>query len=201
MILKYINQPYSRVHTTQTGGETRRDEFRNLNPIGKIPTVRLENGDVITESNAILYFFASATPLWPDELRSQTEVLRWLFFEQHSHEPTLSVIRYLNLYTDNPEEHIEEIEALLPKARHALDVMEKHLIDNRWFVPYGCSIADYALYPYTKLATEAGFNLSEYPAIERWLKRLEGQENFINLRVEGADKVLTFSEYFHNNAQ
>src|SRR5690606_21501511 len=124
---------------------------------------------VLTESNAILFYFANGTELWPKEIRAQAEVLRWLFFEQYSHEPTLSVIRYLSHYAENPQKYTEQIQALKPKARHALEVLERQLESQRWLASGACTVADYALYPYTSVANESGFNLADYPSIERWL--------------------------------
>ena len=138
--------------------------------------------------------------LWPEETRTQTEVLRWLFFEQYSHEPTLSVIRYLSHYSDNPQQHTEQIQSLKMKARHALDVMENQLYKHRWIASDICTIADYALYPYTRLADESGFKLASYPSIGRWLSQVEEQPEFLPVRAEGAQRVLEFCEYFRVNS-
>jgi glutathione S-transferase len=89
MILRRIGLPFRRVDVAQSRAEPRRPEFLRLNPIGKVPVVLLENGDVLSESGAILYYFAKDTELWPNDTRAQAEVLRWMFFEQYSHEPTL----------------------------------------------------------------------------------------------------------------
>lgn len=200
LILRYIAQPYLRVKVHQTRNEPHHPEFLKLNPIGKIPTVLLDNGDILSESNAILFYFAKDTVLWSEETRTQTEVLRWLFFEQYSHEPTLSVIRYLSHYTDNPQQHTEQIQVLIPKARHALEVMESQLYKHKWIASEICTIADYALYPYTRLANESGFNLTDYPSIGRWLSQVEEQPEFLPMRAEGAEEVLGFSEYFQVNS-
>ena len=178
LILHYIHRPFRRVEVYQTLNQPRRPEFLQLNPIGKIPVVLLDNGDILSESNAILFYFAQDTSLWPDEPRAQTEVLRWLFFEQYSHEPTLSGIRYLSRYTENPQQHTEQIQRLKPKARYALEAMENQLRKHRWLTSDSCSIADYALYPYTRFADESGFNLTRYPDIERWMSQSKNNPIF-----------------------
>ncbi len=132
LILRYVEEPYRRVDMSQTRDETRRPEFLDLNPIGKIPAVRLDDGDVLSESNAILFYFARATDLWPEDRRGQAEVLRWMFFEQYSHEPAVSVIRYLSRYTGDPRAHTERIAELKPKARRALETMDALLRDRPW---------------------------------------------------------------------
>ncbi len=196
LILRYVDEPYRRVDMSQTRDETRRPEFLDLNPIGKIPAVRLEDGDVLSESNAILFYFARDTELWPDDRRGQAEVLRWMFFEQYSHEPTVSVIRYLSRYTEDPRAHADKISELKPKAHRALETMEALLQVRPWIAGDGCSIADYALYPYTRVADEADLNLATYPSIERWLSRVEDQPRFLPMQTEGAAQTFAFPEYF-----
>ena len=196
LILRFINKPYLRVDVNQSKGEAKRPEFLKLNTIGKFPAVLLKNGDVLSESNAILYYFAQSTELWPDDVRTQTEVLRWLFFEQYSHEPSLSVIRYLSHYAENPQQHVEQIQALKPKARDALEVLELQLESRHWLASENCTIADYALYPYTRVANESGFSLSDFPSISKWLSQIEAQPNFIPMGTEGAKEVQGFNEYF-----
>jgi glutathione S-transferase len=196
MILRRVGAPFRRVDVSQTRGEPRRSEFLKLNPIGKIPTLLLEDGDVLSESGAILYYFAKETELWPEDTRSQTEVLRWMFFEQYSHEPSLAVIRYLRNYAEDPGRHVERIKELEPKARHALAVMEQRLEANEWIAAANCTIADYALYPYTRVADEAGFDLNGFPAVRAWLERIESQPGFLPMRAEGAVETLTFDDYF-----
>lgn len=200
MVLRHVDEPYRRVDVSQTRSEPGRAEFRKLNPIGKIPTVLLDDGDVLSESNAILYHFSRDDALWPMAAREQTEVLRWLFFEQYSHEPSVSVIRYLRHYTDNPQNHMEKIQALKPKAEHTLEVMEHQLQRWKWMAGQNCSIADYALYPYTRVANEAGFELHGLPSIERWLSQVEERPRFIPMGTEGAVQTLSFAEYFLNGA-
>lgn len=199
LILRFINQPFLRVEVSQAKGEAKRPEFLKLNPMGKFPVLLLESGDVLSESNAILFYFAKDTRLWPDDTRTQTEVLRWLFFEQYSHEPTLAVIRHLSRYVEDPYKHTEHIENLKPKARHALQVLEQQLQLHLWLASDRCTVADYALYPYTRTANESGFNLADYPAIEQWLSQVEAQPNFLPVGVEGAQKVLGFYDYFRKN--
>lgn len=196
LILRYIQKPYLRVDVNQARGETSRPEFLDINPIGKIPAVLLEDGDTLSESNAMLYYFGHGTELWPEDVRDQSEVLRWLFFEQYSHEPTLSVIRYLKKYTDDPKLHLSQIALLEPKAKRALNTLETRLRNRQWIAADVCTIADYALYPYTRFSPEAGFDLGEYPGILSWLARMEAQPNFLPVNVEGAAKVLSYDEYF-----
>jgi glutathione S-transferase len=198
MILRRRGIPFRRVDVSQMRGEPRRPEFLSVNPIGKVPAVLLEDGDMLSESGAILFYFAQETDLWPQDSRSQAEVLRWMFFEQYSHEPTLAVLRYLKRYAEGPQRYADQIRELEPKGLHALTVMQTRLASADWIAGgQHCTIADYALYPYTRVANESGFDLGDFPAIERWLKRVEAQPGFIAMLVDGADETLSFADYFH----
>jgi len=197
MILARIGVPYRRVDVAQTKNEPREEKFLAINPMGKVPAVLGEEGRVMTESGAILYYFSQGTPLWPGDADASTEVLRWMFFEQYSHEPSLAVMRYLRHFTDDPGLHRERVAELEPKGRHALSVMASRLKNNEWLAADVCTIADYALYPYTRDADSAGFHIGEFPGIAPWLARVEAQPEFIPLGSEGAVETLSFAEYFH----
>jgi glutathione S-transferase len=109
-------------------------------------------------------------------------------------------MRYLRHYTDDPEEHLAQIESLNPKAQHALEVMEYQLQRHEWIAGQDCTIADYALYPYTRVANEAGFELDSFPAIKRWLLQIEGRPRFIPMEADGAEQTVSFADYFRKNA-
>jgi glutathione S-transferase len=198
MILARIGEPYRRVDVAQTRNEPRDEKFLAINPMGKVPAVLRRDGRVMTESGAILYYFSQGTPLWPADADARTEVLRWMFFEQYSHEPSLAVMRYLRHFVDDPGLHAGRVAELEPKGRHALSVMESRLGDNEWLAADACTIADYALYPYTRTADSVGLPIAEFPGIEQWLARVEAQANFIPLGSDGALETLSFADYFHN---
>jgi len=200
MILRRAARPYVRVDVAQTQGEPRDPRYLSVNPMGKVPAVMDEAGAVITESGAILYHFSQETPLWPDTLDECTEVLRWMFFEQYSHEPTLAVMRYLRCFCEPSEAHAARAAALEPGARYALGVMEARLGACDWLAAGHCTIADYALYPYTRSADSVGLRLETYPAIERWLARVESQPQFLAFGEDGAAQTIGFSEYFDARA-
>jgi glutathione S-transferase len=119
-----------------------------------------------------------------------------MFFEQYSHEPALAVMRYLRHFTEDPASHRGHFAELEPRARHALGVMELRLRDNDWLATDGCTIADFALYPYTRTADSVGFDLSRFPGVERWLARVESQPRFVPFGHDGAAETISFTEYF-----
>ena len=186
MILHRARVTYRRVDVAQSRGEPRRAEYLAINPIGKVPAVCLADGDVLTESGALLYWFGRDTELWPTGERARAEVLRWLFFEQYNHEPTLAGIRYWRRFSPHPEKRSGRIAELAPGAGLALEVMERQLATCPFITGSACTLADLALYPNTRWADEADIDLGPYGAIQAWLARVEEQPRFLPLRTEGA---------------
>ncbi len=196
LILHRVSVPYRRVEVSQVRGEPRRTEYLRINPMGKVPAVQFDNGDVLTESGALLYWFGRDTSLWPNEERARAEVLRWMFFEQYSHEPNLAGLRYLYRCTSDASGSTSRIIELTTKSHRALQAMESRLARSAWIAGAACTLADYALYPYTKWAHEARVELQPYPSVVRWLSNVEDQPNFIPLREEGASSTATYEEHF-----
>ena len=119
-----------------------------------------------------------------------------MFFEQYSHEPSLAVMRDLKHFAPNPSRHVARLAELEPRARHALEAMAMQLESNEWIAGSHCSIADYALYPYTRTAHQSGFDLSEFPSMGKWLTSMERLPRFISVGVDGAQRSVSFADYF-----
>ncbi len=160
-------------------GETRSESFLALNPSGQIPVCITTDGDVLTESNAILYYLARDSQYWPKNKLAQTRVLEWQSFEQYSHEPTIAVARFIKFYQDMPENRREEYQVKLKAGYRALDLMEQHLKDSNFLAADYCTIADISLFAYTHVAHEGGFELSNYPAIQSWIAHIRALNGFI----------------------
>lgn len=179
LLLSWLGLDYSFVPVDINKGETQTAGFKDKNPAGQIPLLELSDGRVLPESNAILYFLAEGTPYWPSNAFDQAQALRWMFFEQYKHEPTIAVARFIRFYA--MDTRADELEKLTPRGYVALDVMETHLADNLWFVGSGPTIADIALYAYTHVAHEGGFDLSKYPNITAWLDRVSDHPKHIRI--------------------
>jgi len=183
LLLAQLGIAYRRVDTTQNRGEPVTAEFRAINPIGKIPTIVFDDGRMLSESGAILFYFAQDSAFFPSEAWDQANVLRWMFFEQYSHEPYIAVARFWLRYAD--PEALAKKRDLVPewhaKGYAALSVMETHLKTHDWFAGGRYLIADIALYGYTHTAHEGGFDLTDYPAVRRWLDRVASQPGYLPL--------------------
>ena len=169
-------------------GLTRKPDFLAKNPNGRIPTLELDDGRFLPESNAIAWYLAEGSPLIPGDRFARAQMLQWMFFEQYSHEPYIAVARFWMTFVS--KEKLREKEHLIPewhdKGNAALGVMEGHLQKHDWFAGNAYSLADIALYGYTHCAEEGGFDLKKYPAIGKWLKRVEGTKGFVKMRALSA---------------
>jgi glutathione S-transferase len=142
-----------------------------LNPAWRIPTLVLDDGRAIAESNAIIWYLATDTPYLPEDRYERAKILQWLFFEQYSHEPFIATVRFWVNYAPDPPPQ-SEIESRRAVGYLALDALERHLALEPFLVGRRYSIADIALYGYTHVAEEGGFDLSRYAAVHRWLDRV-----------------------------
>jgi len=180
LLLTLLGQPFERVHLDILKGETRSAAFVAKNPNHRVPTLELEDGRVLAESNAILFYLAEGTRYLPGDPFERAQALQWMFFEQYSHEPCIAVARFWH-FSGQAEAHADELPAKMEGGRHALSVMDGHLADRDWFVGDAQSIADIALYAYTHVAHEGGFDLADYPSVERWIERFSAQPGHVGI--------------------
>lgn len=181
LLLTQLGLPHEWIHLDILRKQTRTPEFLAKNPNGRIPLLEIEEGVYLPESNAILHYLADGTPLLPSDRLLRAQVLQWMFFEQYSHEPYIAVARYIIRYLGRPESQEARLQEKMAPGYAALGVMEKHLDDNRFFVGGQYSIADIALYGYTHVAHEGGFDLAGFPAVRAWLARVRSRRNHVGM--------------------
>jgi len=186
LLLAHLDVPYER-HLVDVVDRSGRDELLgHLNPARRVPTLVLDDGQALAESNAILWYFGEGTPFVPDDRLARARVLQWLFFEQYDHEPAIAVARFLKTYSGRPELFEERRDELLQRGERALESMERHLDGRDWLVGDTLTIADIGLYAYTHAADEGGFDLGRYAAIGAWLERVASQPGHVPIDADGA---------------
>ena len=179
LLAAYLGMTYERIELDILKGETRTPEFLAKNPNGRIPVLEFDDGTCISESNAILFYLSEGSAFLPSERLARAQTLQWMFFEQYSHEPFIAVARHWIQHAEMTAEQHAQLPAKQEGGRAALAVMENHLDDSSWFGGDTPSIADIALYAYTHVADEGGFDLANYPAVGAWLDRVEEHPNHI----------------------
>lgn len=179
LLFSFLEVSYRWIEVDIMVGETRTEAFLKMNPNGRIPLLELEDGSHLAESDAILFYLAEGTSFLPDDRLGRARALQWMFFEQYSHEPNIAVLRFWKLYAKKSRGDEPQWEAREKAGYAALDVMEWELATRDWFVGGNPSIADIALYAYTHVADEGGFDLLGYPAIRSWMARLAAQPGYV----------------------
>ena len=179
LLLSELGEPFERVHLDILKGETRTPEHLARNPNGRIPLLEYPDGRCLAESNAILWALAEGTRLLPEDAWQRAQVLQWMFFEQYSNEPYIAVLRFWRFSGTLGEHSPKEVAAKRAGGEAALQVMEGQLCSHPFFVADAYSIADVALYAYTHVAEEGGFDLEPLPALREWLARVRAQPGHI----------------------
>jgi glutathione S-transferase len=179
LALAQLGIPYTLTKCDIEKGETRTPEFLAKNPNGRIPLLELEDGTRLAESNAILCYLADGTKLMPEGAIGRALALQWLFFEQYSHEPNIATSRYWLRHGHLTPGRAPVLAQKRVAGYAALAVMEGHLATTDFFLANRYSVADIALYAYTHVADQGGFDLARFPAIAAWLGRVRAQPGHV----------------------
>ena len=170
-ICDFLRIPYTWIDIDISKHQSKTPQFLKMNSSGQVPVVEFDDGRYLAQSNAIIRFLARNSSLIPKDPFDEAKMDEWLFWEQYSHEPAIAVLRYKYVYLGLTTEEIDP--ALIKKSDWALDIMNSHLDKSRFFVSQQCTVADVALFAYTRLAAEAHIDLAEFPNIQRWLNDTE----------------------------
>jgi glutathione S-transferase len=179
LLLAHLGIAYETQEVEVVDRSAPRDFLDDLNPAKRVPTLVLDDGRPLAESNAILCYFAEGTEYLPDDRFDRAQVLQWLFFEQYEHEPGVAVARFLLTYSGRAGEFADLIAERQRQGKRALASMEHWLTSHEWLAAERYTIADIALYAYTHAADEAGIALADYPAIQTWLGRVAAQPGHV----------------------
>ena len=177
LLLAQLGIGYERRAVDVIDRSSRKELLGYLNPALRVPTLVLDDGRPLAESNAILWYLADGTQYVPSDRYERTQVLQWQFFEQYDHEPNVAVARFWRMY--GPDVDPEQLAERQRGGYRALDAMESHLEGRDFLVGDQYSVADISLYAYTHVAGEGGFDLGRYPAIRAWLARVEAQPGHV----------------------
>ncbi len=179
LLLAHLGRAYRRVEVDIFNGASRAPEFLAKNPFGRVPTLVLDDGTALAESNAILWFLGEGSAYVPTEPIARARVLQWMFWEQYDHEPYVATPRYIlrHLPADSPRR--AELPARTERGHAALALMNAQLSRSAFLVGESYSIADICLYAYTHVAEQAGIALAPYPALTAWLERVRAQPRHV----------------------
>jgi len=179
LLLAHLGIPYERRTMDVVDRSNRREVLGELNPALRVPTLVLDDGRPLGESGAILWYLGEGTRFVPEDPYDRAQVLQWMFFEQYDHEPAIAVARFWVAYSGRADEFADRLPERIAAGERALAAMERHLGRGQFLVGDGITLADTALYAYTHVADEGGFDLEPYPAILSWLARVAAEPNHV----------------------
>ena len=179
LLLAHLALRYERRTMDVVDRSNRREVLGGLNPALRVPTLVLDDGRALGESGAILWYFGEGTRFVPQERYERAQVLQWMFFEQYDHEPAIAVARFWLADSGRPDSVRDQIDEWHQRGMRALAAMEQHLDGRAWFVGSSMTIADIALYAYTHVAAEGGFDLEPFPSIRAWLERVAAEPGHV----------------------
>ena len=182
MVLEALAVPYEWDEIDTRSGRTRSESFLAMNPNGRVPVAEVEPGVFLAESNAIICYLADGSKLIPSDRLERARMLQWLFFEQYSHEPYIAVARFLRRLHADPPTQRAVADSKMEGGYRALGVMEQTLATAPFLVAGRYTLADIALYAYTHVAPDGGFELDRFPSIQAWLARVEAQPGYVRMR-------------------
>jgi glutathione S-transferase len=172
LLLAHLGIPYERRALDVVDRSNRPEVLGGLNPALRVPTLVLDDGRSLGESGAILWYFGEGTRFVPDDRYGRAQVLQWMFFEQYELEIHIAVVRFWLCYSGRPEAFADQVDGKREHGYRTLDAMERHLPGRDFFVGSTPTLADIALYGYTHVADEGGFEMERYPLIQAWLERV-----------------------------
>jgi glutathione S-transferase len=180
LLLAQLGIAYETRNMDVVDRSNRRDVLGELNPSLRVPTIVLDDGRPLGESNAILCYFGEGTRFVPDDRYVRAQMLQWMFYEQYELEPALAVVRFWVAYSGRPDGlPVERREELTRAGERVLATLDRHLDGREYAVGDRPTLADISLYAYTHVAPEGGFDLEPYPAVRRWLERVAAEPGHI----------------------
>jgi len=178
LLCSEMNTGYDWIEVDILAGDTRTAEFLAKNPNGRIPLLELPDGRHLAESNAILCYLADGSDFFGSDAWQRAEVLQWMFFEQYSHEPYIATSRFIIKYLGNPPDKQLDLQQKKAGGESALQVMDQQLLTSDYLTGDRFTIADIALFAYTHVADEGGFDVSPYTGVVDWIDRIRRRSGY-----------------------
>jgi glutathione S-transferase len=179
LLLAHLGLEYERRTMDVVDRSNRPEVLGGLNPALRVPTLVLDDGKPLAESGAILWFLGEGTRFVPEDPYERAQVLQWMFFEQYDHEPAIAVPRFWLAYSGRADDFADQLPERQAAGRRALAAMDEHLRSRTYLVGERLTLADLALYAYTHVAHEGGFDLAPYPALGEWLDRVASEPGHV----------------------
>jgi len=186
LLLNQLERPFRTEIVSIFEGHGQRPEYLALNPTGAVPAIRLDDGRVLAESNAILFYLAEGSRFLPADSFGRAKVLQWMSFESDYVQSTAGSLRYWTLTGKVPQRPAALVESKRQGALKAFAALDRELAQRPFIVGDDYTVADISLFAYTHVAREADLPLGDYRHIARWIDRIREQPRFV-------DKIYPYS--------
>jgi glutathione S-transferase len=183
LLFAHLGIEYERREVSVIDRSNRRELLGELNPALRVPTLVLDDGRPLGESGAILWYFGEGTRFVPDDPYERAQMLQWMFFEQYDLEPSIAVAGFWVAYSGQHEAIADRLPERMAGGHRALAALEAQLEKQHYLVGDWYSLADIALYGYTHVAHEGGFDLEPYPAVRAWLDRVASEPGHVPIEA------------------
>ena len=180
LLFSHLRRPYATKQVAIFDGEGQRDEFLAKSATGAVPVLELEDGRVLTESNAILGYLAEGTAYLPTDPWERAQVSRWMYFEEDLIQNGLAALRHWTMTGKLARRSAEMIAGKQAVSRKTLKILDTWLAGRPFLTDSGYTIADMSVFAYVSRADEAGLPLANYPAVNSWVARVRAQEGFLD---------------------
>lgn len=181
VLLHHLDQPYVQEFISIFEGEGQTDSYLRINPTGAVPAIKLDSGQTIAESNAILIYLSRNTPYLPDDPAEQAQVMQWLFFESDYVQASVATLRHWVLTGKDKNRSKEVLDGKFTASKKVLGILDTVLSSREFLSAQAYSIADIAIYSYVHLAPDAGLKLDSYPNLQRWISSVSSQPGFYSV--------------------
>lgn len=174
-LLKHLTIPHRTEIVSIFEGQGQEAAFLKINPWGAVPAIRLADGRVLSESNAILWFLSDGTAYRPADAFGGAKVLQWLSFEIDYVQNSVGSLRYWALTGKLDGRPQAMIDGKRSTAERALAILDAELKNKPFICGDDYTIADIALFAYAHRADEAGLGTAQLPAFTDWVARVRAR--------------------------
>src|SRR5882762_9968240 len=180
LLFNHLQRPYVSKWVSIFEGDGQHADFLAKSPTGAVPVLELEDGRVLTESNAILVYLAEGTRYLPADSWDRAQVLRWMFFEEDYVQNGLASLRHWTMTGKLARRTPEVIESRRASSLKTLGILEQHLAEHPFLTDNGYTVADISMFAYVSRAGEAEVSLEPYPGVRAWIARVRAQPGFLD---------------------
>ncbi|WP_342119813.1 glutathione S-transferase family protein [Pseudoduganella sp. OTU4001] len=179
LLLSHLGLQYRTELVSIFEGAGQDPAYLAINPTGAVPALRLDDGRVLAESNAILTYLAAGTRYLPADAFAAAKVQQWMSFEQ-DYVLNIACLRHWTMTGKLARRPAALVAMRRAGGMRALQILERELASRPFICGDEYTIADISLFAYAHRTDEAGLPLREFPQVCAWIERVRAQPGFLD---------------------